>query len=127
MAVYYAGGGGGLFDSLLGGLGMASMFVPGMQGVAPYLMGAKALAKGDVGGAIGSVAAPMIGKEISGIFNKTATPANAPLDNALMNAQRQNFQLPDIAALAPQMQTNESMFDALTKFNPQTAFQRRWR
>jgi hypothetical protein len=105
MAVHYTGGG-GLFSSLVNALGMASMFVPGLQGAAPYLMGANALAKGDVPGAIGSVAAPMIGKQLGGIFGKAAgdagaaaaTPAMAAgsaLDDSLMNAHRQNFQPPD--------------------------------
>jgi hypothetical protein len=145
MAVYQTGGG-GLLSSLLKGAGMASMFVPGMQGAAPWLMGANALASGDVGGAIGMAAAPMLWKEAGGIFGKAAAPAaaNAPLGDALTAAHRQNFQPPDtgdyvdmrldgmkaqaqkpvndaldVAAYTPraqQPQMNESLLNALMRY-----------
>jgi hypothetical protein len=93
MSVYYTGGGGGLLGSLLGA---AAMFVPGLQGVAPYLYGANALMKGDVGGAIGSIAGPAIGKGIGNAFDKTMqSPTSTPMNDSLWNAQRTQFQPPD--------------------------------
>lgn len=95
MSVYYTGGGGGLFGSLLGALGMGSSFVPGLQGlqkIAPYLMGAGALANGNVGGAIGSVAAPMAGDMID--RTKTANARNASNQESLFGALTSAMQNP---------------------------------
>jgi hypothetical protein len=122
MAVHYTGGG-GLLDSLMSAAGMAAMFVPGLQPFMPYINAAAALAKGNVAGAVGSVAAPMIGKAISGAAANAATPMN----NALTLAQRTQFQPPDIADYISLSQPKDSFFDALTRFDPQTEFQRKWR
>lgn len=84
MTVHYTGGGGGLLGSLLNGAGMASMFVPGMQGIAPYLMGANSLAKGDVGGAIGAIAAPAIGRTLEA--NKITAARDASNRESLFEA-----------------------------------------
>lgn len=89
MAVHYTGGG-GLLDSLMGAMGVAAPFVPGLQGIAPYLMGAGALANGDVGGAVGSVAAPMIGNmmEKAGAAASTKTANRESLFGALANGMQ---------------------------------------
>jgi hypothetical protein len=89
MAVHYAQSGGGLLGSLLGA---AAMFVPGMQGMAPYLMGASALANGDVAGVAGA-----IGKAFGSANAAGAAGAGGgeSLFDALMSAHRQNFQPPD--------------------------------
>ena len=86
-------GGGGLLGSLLRGAGMASIFVPGMQPFAPYIMGANAIAQGDVGGAVGSVALPYVIEQITAAPKTPEAPT--PLQNAGMQAHRQNFQIPD--------------------------------
>ena len=95
MAVHYTGGGGGLLGTLMRG---AAMFVPGLQPFAPYIGAASALAKGDIGGAVTSAAAPMVGKAIGNVFDKagTATPGvNDSLNNSLWAGQRTQFQPPD--------------------------------
>ena len=125
MAIHYTGGG-GLLDSLMSAAGMAAMFVPGLQPFMPYINAATALAKGNAAGAVGSVAAPMIGKAISGASGAAANAAT-PMNNALMNAWRTQFQPPDIADYISLSQPKDSLFDALTRFDPQTEFQRKWR
>lgn len=86
MAVYYTGGnnGGGLFGALARA---ATMAIPGAQAVAPYVMGASALANGDVGGAIGNV---LGGAQQQGAAG-AAPQANESFTDALMNAHRRNF------------------------------------
>jgi hypothetical protein len=66
MAVYQTGGGGGFFSSLMKGLGSVASFVPGLQPFAPFIGAAGALASGNVGGAIGSAVAPMLGNAMQG-------------------------------------------------------------
>jgi hypothetical protein len=91
MAVIYANSGGGLFGSLLGGLGMAASFVPGMQAFAPYLMGAGAMANGDIAGGLGSMAAPMIGRTLDAAKVTAARDAmnRESLYGSLTDAARQ--------------------------------------
>ena len=58
MAGNYIGGGGGLFGALLRG---ASTFIPGVNAVAPYLLGGAALLNGDPAGAAGMVGSKLLG------------------------------------------------------------------
>ncbi|MDR0648960.1 MAG: hypothetical protein LBF92_06455 [Synergistaceae bacterium] len=92
MAIHYAqSGGGGFMDALLGA---AAMFVPGLQPLAPYIYGAKALMNGDAGGAIGSFLSPAIGKALGSASAAGAAGAGGSesLFDALMNAHRANAQ-----------------------------------
>ena len=57
MAVINAGNsGGGLFSSIIPSLvGLGAAFIPGLQGVAPYLIGASQLAGGNTTGGLMSL------------------------------------------------------------------------
>ena len=57
MAIINAGsGGGGLFSSIIPSLvGLGAAFVPGLQGIAPYLIGASQLAGGNTTGGLMSL------------------------------------------------------------------------
>jgi hypothetical protein len=94
---------------------MAATFVPGMQGIAPYLMGANALAKGDVGGAIGSVVAPAIGRSFDSANATAAIDASNrdSLFDAVINAER---------GYAP-----ADPWESFRNGLDWTEFQRRWR
>lgn len=98
MAVHYTGGGGGLLDTLGKAISMGAMAaVPGLQAVAPYVAGAGSLAKGDIGGAIGSMAAPMVGKAVGGAMDnvRAAAQPNESLMGALQNAYRSGSGMED--------------------------------
>jgi hypothetical protein len=83
MSVHYTGGGGnGLLGSLLGS---AAMFTPGLQGVAPYLMGARALMNGDVGEAAGTIAGGVLVPKIMDSV-KTANDLKAANQDSLFGA-----------------------------------------
>ena len=85
MAVYNVGGGGGVLGALGKGLSLGASFVPGLQPFAPYIAGAGALAQGNIPGAIGSIAAPMV----SGMINKSkAAMPNESLMDSLWNSYR---------------------------------------
>jgi hypothetical protein len=89
MAVHYAGGGGGLLNSILGA---ATMAIPGMQSVAPYIAGGASLLNGDIGGAVGSIGGKMIGDGMAAAKERSAMNSAGlrRMNNTMMDAHQQN-------------------------------------
>jgi hypothetical protein len=68
MAVHYqqSGGGGGLWGTLGRIVGAASMFIPGLQPIAPFINAGLSLASGDPMGAMTGIIAGPLADEIKG-------------------------------------------------------------
>ena len=126
MSVQVVQGGGGFLDSLLGA---AMMFVPGLQPYAPYLMGAKALMGGDVGGAMGAFAAPAINSWLDAGKAAAATSAanRDSLFGALTDAHRQGNGWENYAEGLQQSSLEREMGEYLKNPFAQTDFRKKWR
>ena len=89
MAIINAGNsGGGLFSSIIPSLvGLGAAFIPGLQGVAPYLIGASQLAGGNTTGGLMS----LMGAQQAARTAQAAQQGASSLPSMWEQAWRQGF------------------------------------
>lgn len=89
MAIINAGNsGGGLFSSIIPSLvGLGAAFIPGLQGVAPYLIGASQLAGGNTTGGLLS----LMGAQQAARTAQAAQQGASSLPSMWEQAWRQGF------------------------------------
>ena len=89
MAIINAGNsGGGLFSSIIPSLvGLGAAFIPGLQGVAPYLIGASQLAGGNTTGGLLS----LMGAQQASRTAQAAQQGASSLPSMWEQAWRQGF------------------------------------
>ena len=89
MAIINAGNsGGGLFSSIIPSLvGLGAAFIPGLQGVAPYLIGASQIAGGNTTGGLLS----LMGAQQAARTAQAAQQGASSLPNMWEQAWRQGF------------------------------------
>jgi len=89
MAIINAGNsGGGLFSSIIPSLvGLGAAFVPGLQGIAPYLIGASQLAGGNTTGGLMS----LMGAQQAARTAQAAQQGASSLPSMWEQAWRQGF------------------------------------
>lgn len=89
MAIINAGNsGGGLFSSIIPSLvGLGAAFIPGLQGIAPYLIGASQLAGGNTTGGLMS----LIGAQPAARTAQAAQQGASSIPSMWEQAWRQGF------------------------------------